>query len=169
MEIKQTNTLTEAEQKKLFGWGDDIFNVEPLTLRWRHKDLRFVLFDDDAEPVSHAGILKHFVAVDGQPVLVAGLGGVVTVPGARGRGFARQVVQEAMKFAEHDWRVEAGLLFCRSQMVAYYESLGWRVVESPVMIDQPEGKIVSPLQVMVIPFGKRVWSAGTVDLQSLPW
>jgi hypothetical protein len=37
------------------------------------------------------------------------------------------------------------------------------------MIDQPGGKIVSPLQVMVIPFGDRAWPVGTVDLQSLPW
>jgi GNAT superfamily N-acetyltransferase len=168
MEIKQTNTLTEAEQEKLFGWGEDIFSVQQLGLHWRHKDLRFVLYEN-GEPLSHAGILKHVVSVDDQPVLVAGLGGVVTVPEARGRGFARQLVQETMRFAENDWKVEAGLLFCRPQMVAYYESLGWRVLECPVMIEQPDGKIVSPLQVMVIPFGEMSWPAGSIDLQSRPW
>lgn len=168
MEIKQLSTLTELEQQKLFGWGEDIFNVDPLTLHWRHKDLRFVLYDNE-EPVSHAGILKHVITVNDEPVLVAGLGGVVTVPEARHEGFARRLVLAAMRFAESEWKVEAGLLFCRPQMLAYYESLGWQVVEPPVMIEQPGGKIVSPLHVMVIPFGDMAWPSGTVELQSLPW
>jgi len=168
MKIKQTNTLTESDQQKLFGWGEDIFNVNPLTLDWRHKDQRFVLYDNE-EPVSHAGILSHIVTVNDEPILVAGLGGVVTVPGARRKGFARQLVLDAMRFAESEWKVRAGLLFCRPQMLAYYERLGWQIVESPVMIEQPGGKIVAPLQVMVIPFGDWAWPSGTVELQSLPW
>jgi len=168
MEIKQTYSLSEADQEKLFGWGEDIFNVLPLTLHWRHKDVRFVLYDND-EPVSHAGILKHVVTVNDEPILVAGLGGVVTVPEARHKGFARRLVLDAMRFAASEWKVQAGLLFCRPQMLAYYESLGWQMVESPVMIDKPSGKIVSPLHVMVIPFGEMAWPAGTVELQSRPW
>jgi GNAT superfamily N-acetyltransferase len=168
METRQLNTLTELEQQKLFGWGEDIFKVHSLSLDWRHKDLRFVLYDNE-EPVSHAGILKHVVTVNDEPVLVAGLGGVVTVPEARHKGFARRLVLEAMRFAESDWKVVAGLLFCRPRMLAYYESLGWQVVESPVMIEQPSGKIVSPLHVMVIPFGDMAWPPGTVELQSRPW
>ena len=167
-EIKHARALTEAEQHKLFSWGEDIFEVQPLTLRWRHKDVRFVLYDQ-GEPVSHAGILKHSVSVNGEPVSVVGLGGVVTVPEAQGKGFARQLVRHAMRFAEGEWKVDAGLLFCRPQMVAYYEGLGWQVVESPVIIEQPSGKIASPLQVMVLPFGEVCWPAGSVDLQSLPW
>src|SRR5260370_28744789 len=106
MEIKQVDALTDAEQQKLFGWGEDIFGVGPLTLHWRTKDVRFVLYDN-GEPVSHASILMHSVNVNGQPVSVAGLGGVVTVPGARRKGFARQLVQHAMRFAEDEWKVDA--------------------------------------------------------------
>jgi aminoglycoside 2'-N-acetyltransferase I len=168
VEIKQANSLTDAEQRKLFGWGENIFGVQSYTLHWRHKDLRFLVYDN-GEPVSHAGILKHVVSVDRIPVLVAGLGGVVTVPEAQRKGFARQLVQHAMRFAESDWKVEAGLLFCRRQMVAYYKALGWEMVESPVTIEQPRGKIPSPLHVMVLPFGKMGWPVGTVELQSLPW
>ena len=168
MEIKQANTLTEAEQKKLFGWGENIFGVQAHALQWRRKDLRFVGYDA-GELVSHAGILKHVVSVNGSPVLVAGLGGVVTVPEAQRKGFARQLVQHAMTRAETEWKVDAGLLFCRPQMVDYYERLGWQTVDSPVMIEQPGGHIISPLHVMVIPFGKMSWPPGVVELQSLPW
>jgi aminoglycoside 2'-N-acetyltransferase I len=168
MEIKQATSLTEAEQEQLFGWGEDIFGVLAHSLQWRHKDLRFILYDKDVL-VSHAGILQHSVRVNGRSILVAGLGGVVTVPTARRKGFARQLVQHAMKYADAEWQVEAGLLFCRPEMIHYYEALGWQQVQFPVMIDQPNGKISSPLPVMVFPFGDRHWPTGTIELESLPW
>lgn len=168
VKIRQAIALTEAESRKLFGWGEDLFNVQQLSLRWRPKDPRFLLYDS-GELVSHAGILKHVVIVSGEPVPVAGLGGVVTVPDAQRKGFARRLVQHAMRFAESEWKVDAGLLFCRPQMVAYYESLGWQIVEAPVMIEQPGGRIASPLSVMVLAFGRMVWPTGSVELQSLPW
>jgi GNAT superfamily N-acetyltransferase len=168
MEIKQATALTDIEQQKLFGWGENIFGVQAMTLQWRPKDLRFLMYDQ-GELVSHAGILKHVVNVNGESVLVAGLGGVVTVPEAQRRGFARQLVQHAMRHAESEWKVDAGLLFCRLAMVAYYEALGWQIVENPVMIQQPGGNIPSPLQVMVLPFGDMSWPSGVVELQSLPW
>jgi GNAT superfamily N-acetyltransferase len=168
LEIKQATTLTEAEQQTLFGWGENIFGVQAHSLQWRHKDLRFLLYDN-GELVSHAGILQHSVNVDGEAIPVAGLGGVVTVPAAQRRGFARQLVQHALKHAEIEWQVEAGLLFCRPEMIAYYSALGWQRVESRVMIEQPEGKITSPLPVMVLPFRDLHWPTGTIELEGLPW
>jgi GNAT superfamily N-acetyltransferase len=168
IEIKEATSLTEAEQKQLFGWGENIFGVEAHSLQWRHKALRFILYDKD-ELVSHAGILKHSVSVNGKSILVAGLGGVVTVPTAQRRGFARRLVQHAMKYAETEWQVEAGLLFCRPEMIHYYAALGWQQVESPVMIDQSDGKIASPLPVMVLPFRDIHWPTGTIELESRPW
>jgi hypothetical protein len=94
---------------------------------------------------------------------------VVTVPGAQRKGFARKLVEHVMKYAETEWQVEAGLLFCRPQMIAYYAALGWHLVESPVMIQQPDGKIASPMPVMVLPFRDLPWPPGTIELDSLPW
>jgi GNAT superfamily N-acetyltransferase len=168
LEIRQANTLTDEEQRRLFGWGENIFGVQAHALHWRHKDLRFVMLED-GEMISHAGILKHSVSVEGVPVLVVGLGGVVTVPEAQRKGFARQLVKHAMSYAETEWKVAAGLLFCREEMVPYYEKLGWQTVESPVLIEQPGGTTTSPLHVMVLPFGNFSWPAGTVELNSLPW
>jgi GNAT superfamily N-acetyltransferase len=168
LQIKRVTSLTEAEQKQLFGWGENIFGVQGHALQWRPKDVRFVLYDK-GELVSHAGLLQHHVSVNGDPISVAGLGGVVTVPAAQRKGFARQLVEHAMKYAKTEWQVEAGLLFCRTQMINYYAALGWQPVESPVMIDQLNGKIASPLTVMVLTFGDFDWPAGTVELNSRPW
>lgn len=168
MEIKRVSNFTEADQKQLFGWGENIYGVQAHALHWRHKDVRFVLYDKD-ELVSHAAILQHAVSVNGKSVLVAGLGGVLTVPQAQRRGFARQLVEHAMKYAESEWQVEAGLLFCRRRMIHYYAALNWQLIDWPVMIDQPDGKVASPLPVMVLPFRGFRWPAGTIELNSLPW
>lgn len=168
LEIKTVTSLSEAEEKKLYGWGENIFGVQAHALHWRHKEVRFAL-SDKGQLVSHAAILQHPVNINGQPIMVVGLGGVVTVPEAQRKGFARQLVQHVMKYAETEWQVEAGLLFCRPQMIHYYAAMGWQQVESTVLIDQPNGKIASPLPVMVLTFRDSTWPPGTIDLDSLPW
>jgi predicted N-acetyltransferase YhbS len=167
-EIKQSGSLTDEETQRLFRWGDNIFGVLPHSLSWRPKQLHFVLYAE-GKPVSHVGLLKHVVAVNGEPVMVAGVGGVVTVPEAQKRGIARRLMQHAAQFLEHEWIVDAGLLFCLPKLEAYYARLGWQTIEGLVTIEQPKGRITSPLLVMVLPLGEFTWPTGEVDLQSLPW
>lgn len=172
IEIKQTECLTEEEWRKLFGWGEDIFSANDLHLNWRAKDWHFLLYED-GEPKSHVGVLRHTISVDENlPVTVGGVGGVVTVPEAQGKGYAQMLMREVARFFENDWRVEAGLLFCLPRMVAFYQLLGWRKIEEPPLIEQPErGVIKAPMGIMVLPFGdhKFVWENAKVELESLPW
>ena len=167
-EIRQAETLTDEEKQRLFGWGENIFGVAALKLSWRPKDLHFLLYSD-GEPISHVGVLKHVVSLNGKPATVGGVGGVVTVPWARKKGFARQIMQYTARFFEHEWEAGAGLLFCLPEMMAYYEALGWQEVKRPVLIEQPSGKIVSPLRVMVLPLSEGGWTSGSIELRSLPW
>jgi GNAT superfamily N-acetyltransferase len=167
-EIKQAGALTDEENRRLFGWGENIFGVAALNLIWRPKDVHFLMYSE-GQPVSHVGVLRHVVSVDGEPVTVGGLGGVVTVPTARKKGFARQLMRHATNFLGHEWGVDAGLLFCLPELAAYYGALGWQEVKSPVLIEQPRGKIVSPLCVMVLPVRKEGWSFESTELRSLPW
>lgn len=166
-EIRQADSLTDAERHLLFDWGDDIFGAASLNLRWRPKDVHFLLYLDGTV-VSHVGALKHVVTVAGQPVTVGGVGGVVTVPEAQKRGFARELMRQATSLLV-DWRVDAGLLFCLPRMFPFYESQGWQVVEQTVLIDQPSVRIASPLEVMVLPLDGRPWPDGEVELNSFPW
>ena len=166
-EIRQAYFLTDAEKEKLFGWGDDIFGATDLNLRWRPKDLHF-LVDLDGEAVSHVGVLRHEVSVAGQLLTVGGVGGVVTIPAFQKKGYARELMQHTARFFEN-WQVDAGLLFCLRRRVPYYESQGWQVVPHPVLVEQPSGEIASPLEVMVLPLGKGRWPDGKVKLNSFPW
>jgi hypothetical protein len=100
---------------------------------------------------------------------VRGVGGVVTVPGAQKKGLARRLMQHTADFFEREWKVDAGVLFCLPKLTAYYEALRWREVEGPVLIEQPSGKIVSPLCVRALPLVGEGWSSGSIELGSLPW
>jgi GNAT superfamily N-acetyltransferase len=165
--IRQTDSLSEAEKQRLYDWGDDIFGADAFNLRWRPKDLHFMM-EVDGLTVSHVGILKHVVAVEGKPVTVGGVGGVVTLPAWQGRGFATDLMQHTVDFFRQ-WNIDAGFLFCMPRRVAFYESQGWRVVHQPVMVEQPNGEILSPLEIMVFPTGAFVWPEGKVRLNSFPW
>jgi hypothetical protein len=65
--------------------------------------------------------------------------------------------------------VEFGLLFCLDRLKPFYARQGWQLLHETVEFDQPSGKIVSPLNVMVLPCTGQTWPAGAVDLCSLPW
>lgn len=164
--ITQVDSLTEDDRARLFGWGEDIFGVKQLNLSWRHKDVHFTL-TVAGEVVSHVGVLKHEVSVGGEAIMVGGVGGVVTIPTAQRRGYARELMSHAAEFFKN-WQVEAGLLFCLKRRVAYYGSQGWQLVRSPVEIQQPNGNIASPLEVMVLPL-TRTWPEGKIQLNSFPW
>lgn len=166
-EITQVDSLTDAERSRLFDWGEDIFGVKASALSWRHKDVHFLL-SVDGEIVSHVGVLKHEVSVAGKPILVGGVGGVVTIPAAQKRGYARELMSHTAKFFKQ-WGVEAGLLFCLERRVPYYGSQGWQLVHSPVEIQQRDGNIDSPLAVMVLPLTRASWPEGRVELLSFPW
>ena len=166
--IRLVECLTDEEKQQLFGWEKNIFGVEPLNLKWRPKDLHF-LFYSGGELISHVGILKHVVTVNGEFVTVGGIGGVVTIPKAQRRGFAHRLMLHTAKFLECEWKVAAGLLFCLPGIVAYYEALRWQRAEGPVLIEQPNGKFPSPLQVMVLPLCKKESLDGRIDIRSLPW
>lgn len=166
-EIRRADILTDEERERLFLWGEDIFGVGSLAVRWRPKETHFFM-DVDGQPLSHVGLLKHEVSVGGKPLTVAGVGGVVTRPEAQGRGYARRLLQHATEVFANEWKVDAGLLFCLPRLQPYYAALGWQPVTDEVRVEEQE-KVTIPLNVMVLPCGVREWPAGEVELQSRPW
>lgn len=168
IEIRVSERLSEEERRTLFEWGEHIFGVEDLQYRWRPKDLHFML-EEERRLVSHVGLLRHAVSAGGRAVEVAGVGGVVTVPEAQGRGYAQRGMRHAAEFFCREWGVEFGLLFCRDALVPFYERLGWQLVAAPVEVEQPDGPVTCALNVMVLACDGREWPAGEVRLQSFPW
>ncbi len=166
--IRVTSALSEEERQRLFGWGQHIFGVDDHKYTWRPKEVHIVL-DVDGVPASHVGLIDHTVDVGGRPVRVAGVGGVATNNELHGRGYARKAMNYATTFMRDEMKVEFGLLFCLDPLKPFYAQQGWQLVTAPVWVLQPTGRILSPLNVMVLPFDGRAWPEGTIELGSLPW
>ena len=171
VKIRVTEGVLDPEDKRLlFEWGQNIFGVQDALLQWRPKDVHFIL-EVDGRPASHVGVLKHTVSAGGTPVVVGGLGGVVTVPEMQGRGLAQKGMRHAAAFMREEMGVEFGLLFCLDRLKGFYESLGWRHVPERTEVEQSAGPITMPFNTMVLPCGggEREWPAGEIKLNSLPW
>jgi predicted GNAT family N-acyltransferase len=128
-----------------------------------------MLIPENGIAVSSAGLAKHSVAAGKRLVTVAGIGGVLTRPDCRGRGFGQIAMQKAEEFAQRSLVTNFELLFCRTEMCAWYEWLGWSQISEPAWIDQREGTIRAPLVVMTKGFGEKRWPSGVVWLGCFPW
>jgi GNAT superfamily N-acetyltransferase len=168
VKVRVEDSVSDEERHELFGWGEDIFVVEGLNLKWRPKDLHLFV-DVDGRPVTHVGLLQHTISVDGRPVKVCGVGAVVTTRTAHGQGYASHAMRHVKSLMCDEWGVDFGLLFCRDPLVSFYERLGWQLLKEPVEIEQPSGAINFPLNVMVLPCKAESWPEGRIQLNGLPW
>jgi aminoglycoside 2'-N-acetyltransferase I len=166
--IRVASELTDEERQRLFGWGENIFGIEDSKYTWRPKDIHVIL-DVDGKAASHVGLVDHTVNVSGKRVRVGGVGGVATNGLMHGRGYAQKTLRYAEKFMCEELKVEFGLLFCLDRLKPFYERQNWQLLQEPVEFDQPSGKMISPLNVMVLPCTGERWPAGAIYLDSLPW
>jgi hypothetical protein len=168
IDIRLETHITAEERQTLFGWGTDIYGDNHYHLQWRPRQWHAFIYGA-GELVGHIGLIKHEVRVGAQPLLVGGIGQVVTLPTVQRRGYAQAALRWSAGFLCDELRVAFGLLFCVERMVPFYERLDWQVVAETVWIEQPAGQVVSPMPVMVLPCAGQAWPAGTVFLNSLPW
>ncbi|HEX8747517.1 MAG TPA: GNAT family N-acetyltransferase [Pyrinomonadaceae bacterium] len=168
MKIRVRNHISDEEIALLFCWGEDIFGSSHLNLTWKPKDLH-IFVDVEGSTVSHVGLLQHTVTVGDEPVKVCGVGGVVTILDAQGKGHASHAMRHAASLMREELGVDFGLLFCHGRLIPFYERLGWQKVKDAVEIEQPSGPITSPMNVLILPCGRERWPAGPVKLNSLPW
>jgi aminoglycoside 2'-N-acetyltransferase I len=132
---------------------------------WAKADKRVVV-RADGRLVCHAGLFFRDGTLDGAPAKMCGIGGVMTAPAARKRGFASAAMRRA---AEEMKGADFGLLFCEAHNVGLYASLGWRVFQGSVMCVQPAGPFLFDMMpAMILPL-RAAPERGAIDLCGLPW
>jgi predicted N-acetyltransferase YhbS len=131
---------------------------------------RRILVRQEGEVVAAAGLHWRNGRLDGAPVLIGGLGGVMTMPELQGQGLGLIAVKAAMKALIRDRHPAFGLLFCEDKTAGFYSRLGWKRFEGEVTVDQPTGRMVyRTMSAMVAPLGAQAPMRGNVDLCGLPW
>ncbi|MFH8595191.1 GNAT family N-acetyltransferase [Streptomyces rimosus] len=159
---------TKTEQEEILGEGDDPFGVAGTGLTFLPKEEHFGI-ESGGRLVAHAGLLRLSVLIGDMATEVVGVGGVAVAPGMQGRGLARRVVAAALEHAR-TMGPQHALLFCRPPLVPLYQRLGWHLLETDVLVEQPEACLVTmPLRTMVTPLREEArWPTGVVRLFSLP-
>ncbi len=133
----------------------DPFGTDHLGISWREKPAHLGLVDD-GRLIAHAGwVPTRARTITGTPIEAVGLGSVLVHRKHRGAGVGRQLVSGAMT-RMRELNKPLGLLFCRTQRVRFYESLGWRPIEGEVTVDQPAGPMVMPLVTCWTPLTEEV-------------
>lgn len=166
-EIRRQNHITPEQENRIHGWSDTIYGSFD-GFAFREKDEHLLGYADGVL-VSHAGLLTQTVDVAGQQFAVGGVGSVVTVPEAQGKGYATAILATLPDEFRNRMRVDFGMLFCRDALVPFYVRLGWRAMTDPVTVQQPDGERVVPFNIMVLPARSSAWPAGPVHIPSLPW
>jgi aminoglycoside 2'-N-acetyltransferase I len=166
--IHPYNSLSEQEKEIATQFMVVVFGTGYHPEDWAQIDWIIRLFEND-RLVSHLTITDRTCDVGGVPIHVGGIGGVGTLPEFRGRGFATQAMDQAVKFMRKNIQVDFGLLFCGGNMELFYKNLGWQRVHDPVYYSQPDRKILDDGLLMYLPCLEQTWPNGIIDVCGLPW
>lgn len=167
IEICAARNLAPEQQEEVDEWFQLEFGHIPY--QWTPPDWRVLARVEDTL-IGHLAIIeRRVVSVDGQPIPIAGIGGVMTRLAWRGRGIASAMLEQTVAFIKNELAAEFCLLLCREEVAPLYARFGWKRVEGPTTFQQPVGKMIYPRLTMILSCRGREWPIGPIDLCGLPW
>ena len=175
IEFVATEEFSERQQKGLDALRAAVYPPEVLEtlpsrfFTWAKPGWSVLVWEDD-ELVSRVGLLVRDVFHDGTPKRIGGIGGVATHPASQGKGHASLAMREAADRFHNDLNVAYALLFCRPQLIPFYERLMWKPFEGKVFVEQLQGKMdFTANGAMVLDVKEQAPLDGVLDLNGLPW
>jgi GNAT superfamily N-acetyltransferase len=167
-EIRSSDSLSHRERRQLSRWLKQFVDLDSSPIVWAVADW-FHLTWERERLLCHLEIIERRATVSEEPVLLGGLGGLVTQPEYRGKGLATATLRESVRFMTGELQVGYGLLLCEERLEPFYRRLGWESVSGPLFFDQPAGRVQWARSVMVLPLRGKPWPEGEIDLRGLPW
>jgi GNAT superfamily N-acetyltransferase len=170
MQVVELDRLSEPYWEDLAAGEPEPFGGVGETLSWRDKTRNIGVCEDDGRLVAAAGAVLAEVKVGGEaPFPVVGLGGLLVTHTARGRGLARLLCARLLEIAR-EFDVQRAMLFCMPKLMPLYSEMGFVVIEAPVWVDQPGGRIEMPMAAMWSALGGGVgWPCGRIELLGEPF
>ena len=138
MEIKYIwkNDITKTQQRSLddiekacFGFSSTEC-IENGEVNLFAVDLGVFLLFDDEKIVGNVFLYKRLSEYDGQSYCLGGLGGLAVMPEYRGKGYARQLAEKALKMS-YDIGIDVACLFMNrdNSLSKFYETLGYAFID----------------------------------------
>ncbi|HEV3003859.1 MAG TPA: GNAT family N-acetyltransferase, partial [Pirellulales bacterium] len=137
-DIRPAEGLTDEERAALRSLAAAVYPPEAEAawperlIEWAARQWSVMVWNED-QAVAHAGIVIREARWNDSDVKVGGVGGVMTHPEFRGRGFASAAVGRCVQFFREQGDIDFGLLVCEPHLVPFYERLGWRVFPGDLM------------------------------------
>ncbi len=170
IEIYATPTLPAALTDSLNAADSVIFEVLGSLVEWQDEREWTVLVFEGDQWVSSTTLTFREILVGGLPIRMGGIGGVMTLPEQRGKGYAEAAMRKTMEFLGQ--QVAFGLLVCEPKLVKYYAKFGWQRVDQPIFYQQSDGQTHTfPLEMAVMIYASNgdSWPAGEINVCGLPW
>jgi predicted GNAT family N-acyltransferase len=136
--------------------------------KWATADWTVMVWEDE-ELVTNIHIIERTASAGEQQVRLGGIGNLATKVEWRKRGYATEALKTAVDFLHDPLKVDFGLMIATEKMIPSYEKRGWKVVSQSMRIEQPDGKQVFEIPVLILPVCKLEWPEGEIDLCGLPW
>ncbi|CAN5241532.1 GNAT family N-acetyltransferase [soil metagenome] len=150
-------------------WPDDVRRRLPWGhITFAHAELR-VLVEADEQVVCHVGIYRREVTWNGHKLRAGGIGGVLTHPDFRRRGFASVALNAAVQTLKDERATDFAILFCEPHNVAFYAGRGWKPFLGEIYAEQPGGRVRFDAILPQVFYLKRAPHDGEIDLCGLPW
>jgi aminoglycoside 2'-N-acetyltransferase I len=127
-----------------------------------------------ASVVGHVGWERRVIGVGTADVTVAGVGGVLISPRARGDRVGARLMVRATESMAAAGDVRFGYLGCREEVVPFYESCGWhRIAAVERSIGRTGASVEQPVgpPILTLPLDEHgpAWPSGTIDLRGRAW
>jgi aminoglycoside 2'-N-acetyltransferase I len=176
MNVRPVSGLTDEERAALRSLGSAVYPPEVEAawpgrqIEWATRQWSVIVWNDTGgQALAHAGIVIRQARWNDGDVKIGGVGGVMTHPEFRGRGFASAAVNRCVQFFREQGDIDFGLLVCEPHVVPFYGRLGWQVFPGDLIVKQhgettkftPSGSMTYPLRLQA--------DLGTIDLLGPPW
>ncbi|MFZ1925192.1 MAG: GNAT family N-acetyltransferase [Solirubrobacteraceae bacterium] len=169
MRLVELDRITDGDWQQVVAGEPRPWGGVGEALQWREKSHNLGVCDDAGNLVALAGLILAEVRVADAPLQVAGIGSVIVTRSARGRGFARVLIERLLQIA-HKLGAERAMLFCLPANISLYAKFGFELIEEPIWVAQPGGLIEMPLRAMWKPLTPAAkWPRGKIELLDEPF
>lgn len=139
-------------------------------LEWSPAEWQLRVRTTEGRLAAAMGIVRREAELNGQPVTVGGIGGVMTHPDFRRQGHAGAAVRHAMEFFRDTCAADFGLLVCEPRLIVWYCSLGWQEFTGELWVLQFGSPAIFTFnRVLTCPVRGPAPLAGTIHLNGPPW
>jgi aminoglycoside 2'-N-acetyltransferase I len=157
-------------------WPPEVLATVPWAdVHFAHAELRVFVLDDAGTSLCHVGIYRRDIMWNGRKVPIGGIGGVMTHPDARRRGYASIALDAALQTLKQEGSAAFALLFCEPHNAPFYIGRGWAPFDGEIHAEQPHlgqsnGRVrFAAIDPYVHDLKGRPPKDGVIDLCGLPW